>query len=217
MKSHIETTVIPSLLSRLTTNSQRKHKNAAKSSALCNPSLFHSMLCKEGTFFSEWNGELRPESVGSVQIVCTNSTDLKNFLCLRTLLPLPTQCSWWAPRCAAVTQTARGGLSVSLKIHWRELLFMNPSASHTPHTVLWPLEVKLLLWSLQISLKLYKIGDEAWACFSWCLLASLCPEQWCRHQSYCTGCSRHPDPRGCIPCSEASPFTSRLTKPDPLS
>lgn len=134
MKSHIETTVIPSLLSRLTTNSQRKHKNAAKSSALCNPSLFHSMLCKEGTFFSEWNGELRPESVGSVQIVCTNSTDLKNFLCLRTLLPLPTQCSWWAPRCAAVTQTARGGLSVFLKDTLTgTFIYESQCKSHTTH------------------------------------------------------------------------------------
>lgn len=176
MKSHIETTVIPSSLSRLTTNSQRKHKKAAKSSALCNPFLFHSMLYKEGTILSEWNGEQRPESMGSVQIVCTNSTDLKNFLCLWTLLPLPTQCSRWAPRCTAVTQTARGGFSVLFKIHWQELLFMNPSASHTSHTVLWPLEVKLLLWSLQISLTLYEIGIEEWACFSWCLLASLRPE-----------------------------------------
>lgn len=121
MKTYIETTVILSLLRKVTANSQRKQKKAAKSEAPCYPPLFCSILCKEGTIFSEWNGALRPESVGSVQIVCNNSIDPKNFLWkprrLWYLLSLPTQCSWWAPRCTSVTQTAMDGFSVFLKLY----------------------------------------------------------------------------------------------------
>lgn len=97
MKSHIETTVILLLLRRVVSSSQRKQEKAVKSEATCNPPLFCLILCKEGTIFSEWKGDLRPESVGSVQIVWNNSIDPKNFLskppCLRYLLSLPTQCS----------------------------------------------------------------------------------------------------------------------------